>query len=68
MQREIEDKFATYETVQTKQRKFFTVYSAPLAKDYQDGDTVLYNDGTNTYKYYKSEGRMFRQTDALTEV
>jgi len=64
--KEIEDNFAAYSTVQEKQQKFKTVFSQPQAKDYQEGDTVIYDDGTNIYKYYKSNGRLFRQT--LTEV
>ena len=68
IKRQIEDKYATYETVQEKQRKFFVVYSQPKANDYQDGDTVIYNDGTNVYKYYRAGGKLYRQTDALTEV
>ena len=40
--------------------------SAPKNNELNDGETVVHDDGTNVYRYYKVGGRLFRQT--LTEV
>ena len=67
VKKQIEDNFADMKTVEGKSEKVKTLKtSVPDKKDLSDGDTVLYDDGTNVYRYYKSGGRLFRQQ--LTEV
>lgn len=67
IQREIEDNLATQNDVNDKYNKVKEIKkSAPKANDLSDGDTRVYDDGTNVYRYYKVGSRLFRQT--LTEV
>jgi hypothetical protein len=67
IQRQISDTFAVKDDVDSKYTKVKEVKkSAPKANELKDGDTQLYDDGSNVYRYYKAGGRLFRQT--LTEV
>lgn len=68
MQQEIEDKLATQEAVEERYKKVTTINtSPPKPKDLKDGETVLYFDGTNYYRYYKAGGKLLK-TPGLTEV
>ena len=67
IQRQIADSFATRDQVNDKYVKVATIEnSQPKASELKDGETKLYYDGTNHYRYYKAGGKLLRQT--LTEV
>lgn len=62
IKRQIEDKYATYETVQQKALKVEDiVYSEPLVQDMQNGDNLIYDDGTNQWEYLKRGGKLFKK-------
>lgn len=66
--REIQDNFADVKELnekETKVTKYTTV--KPKNSDLQDGEKIVYFDGTNYYRYYKVQGKLFVGAQ-LTEV
>lgn len=67
IQREIEDKFAIKSDLNDKYNKVASIQkNEPQNKNMSDGETIMYDDGTNVYRYHKTGGRLFKQQ--LTEV
>lgn len=62
IKKEIEDNFASYETVQTKALKVTDIIiSEPKLKDMKNGDNLIYDDGTNQWEYLKRGGKLFKK-------
>ncbi len=68
MIREIEDNLATQVAVDEKYEKVKVIKkSVPKVTEMKDGETIVYDDGSNIYRYYKVGGKLLK-SGALTEV
>jgi len=67
IQRETEDNFAVKSDVNNKYDKVTNIITAvPKLIDMADGETKIYDDGTNLWRYYRAGSRLFKIQ--LTEV
>jgi len=67
IQRDIEDNLADKSDLDMKYTKVTDISkSIPQVTDLNNGETKMFHDGTNYYRYYKVGGNLLRQQ--LTEV
>jgi len=65
--RHIQDNFATNDVVYNKDTKILKLSKTePKLTELKDGDKDAFNDGSNVWRYYRIDGRLFKTQ--LTEV